>query len=227
MKVSVSIKHLEIKKIRSNLMAIVIAAVVVSVFCLVSARQLASQISFQGRVLGSKHQAVKQLQANLAASKTLIDQYNNVFEGNDPMNMIGGRNTTDPNSAPPDGDNARIVLDSLPQSYDFPALLTSVYNIMASDGIASPNISGTDQSATTSSAPSTNPQPVEIDFSVSGSSSYANVQKLVKDFERSIRPFNITNMQVSGSDASMQFSFNMATYFQTAMTFQNGSKEVH
>jgi hypothetical protein len=219
MDLKISTKHLKIDKAQSTAIIVIVAASVVTIFCLISSKALISQANYQRRVLHARRDAVKKLNSNVTAANKLINYYNSVFEGNNPDNIIGGKNVTSAGAVPPDGDNARIVLDALPSKYDFPALITSVTNILNRDGITNPSIGSIDQSATIDSKPSVNPQSVIIQLTVSGSGNYGNIQTLVKDLERSIRPFDTVNVQISGSVTQMSISLNMNTYFQPAKTF--------
>lgn len=219
-------KQLQIDKEQSKMMAIIAIATVITIFSLVSSRVLISQAAYQRRVINARHAAIKQIQANSSNADILINQFNNVFQGNDPTNIIGGKNTNDPNAHPPDGDNARIVLDALPTTYDFPALLTSMSNILTNNSIGSPSIGGTDQSTTFDSTPSANPRPSPIDLSITGSGTYENMQSLIKDLERSVRPFNVTRMTLSGNQSNLVLSLNMTTYYQVAKTLNTTSKEI-
>jgi hypothetical protein len=218
--------HGQIAKAQSSLFFIVIAATVVTVFCLVSTKSLLSQGGYQRNVINQRNKAVKQLKDNLAAANQLKDQYNNVFENSGPINIIGGKNNPSPDAVPPDGDNARIVLDALPNSYDFPALVTSLTKILQSDNINNPSVGGSDQSLSITSTPSASPQQVNIDVPISGVASFANIQKLLADLQRSIRPFDITALQVNGGANNMSFNFTMTTYFQPGMSLDVGSKVI-
>jgi len=221
-----SIKHAQIDKARSNVMLMVTVATVVVVFCLMSTKALLGQASYQRRVINTRHAGLHQLQANVTAAGQLVTQYDQVFEGNNPTNLIGGQNTQSSNATPPNGDNARIVLDALPSKYDFPALLTSVNYILNKNAVASAVITGNDDTATSNSSSSTNPQPVPIQLTVSGSASYAAIKNLISDFEQSIRPFDITNLQLGGSENSMTVSFNATTYYQPAKSLDLTTKEI-
>ena len=234
MQLPISVKHVQISRAQSTILIVVVVATVITVFSLVSAKALISQGSYQKRVLNARRDAVKQLRDNVNASKTLITQYNNVFEGSNPTNIIGGKNTTKPKASAPDGDNARIVLDALPSSYDFPALISSIAKILSDDNIANPSVTGTDQSDTigktssvVNSALSTASQPVPITLTVSGTSSYKGIQRLIGDFGRVIRPFDTTNVQLSGKNSAMTFSMGLTTYYQPAKELTIGSKEIH
>jgi len=210
--------HGQIEKAQNSLFFIVIAATVITVFCLVSAKSLLSQGNYQRKVIDQRNKAVKQLRDNTTAARQLEDQYNNVFENSGPINIIGGKNDSSAGAVPPDGDNARIVLDALPSSYDFPALVTSLTKILQADSISNPSVGGSDDVVSVSASPSATPQPVNIDVPIGGTASYANLLKLMADLQRSIRPYDITNMSVSGTPDSMTFSFTMNSYFQPGKT---------
>lgn len=226
MKIKISSKHLQIDKSQSRILAIIAVSTVIVAFCLVSSWSLLRHAAYQRKVLNETNEAKSRIEDNLKAANDLIKQYETSFLGDGPTNVIGGRNTDGENAHPPDGTNAKIVLNALPTTYDFPALVTSVASILSGAGVGSPNITGTDQSSEVSSAPSNSPQPVPVNISVSGSASYANAHKLVKDFERSIRPFDVTNFSLSGSDSDIQISLTMNTYFQPAKSLSIDSKEV-
>lgn len=218
--------HLRITKANSAIMVVIAIATAVSVFCLVSSKALISQAAYQRRVLHERRVTLGVLDKDQSSVTTLMDQYTKVFEGSSSLNYIGGKNDSSASAVPPNGTNSRIVLDSLPTSYDFPALISSVSSILSSAGITNPSISGTDQTATASNTPMPSPQPVPIVLSVGGTGSYGAVQQLVSAFERSTRPFDITNIQLSGSSSSMTINLQMTTYYQPAKAFTVGSKEV-
>lgn len=220
-------KRGEISQAQSRIMIIVSVATIVTVFCLASSKALLSQAGYQRRLVNAQKASVKQLTANESAAKTLVDQYNNVFlDPNGATNIIGGRNDKSANAVAPDGDNARVVLNALPTTYDFAGLISSVAKIMSLNSITSPNITGTDDSAAASSTPSANPEPVQIKLSISGQGKYDNVKNLIKDFERSIRPFDVTNLQLNGTNNSMSFTAQLSTYYQPAKTLDTVTKKV-
>jgi hypothetical protein len=258
MKVKTSIKHLQIDK-DNNLMFIVVAiASIIVVFSLVSAKSLMGVSSYQHRALKAKQAGVKKLKANVAAADALKKQYDN-FENQNP-NIIGGTGGLDMakaiadqgeksgsinvngqtlNLSPQDGDNAKIVLDALPSSYDFPALISSMEKIANQDHIPLQGVGGSDQGSvagagsvpstgsTSTQAQSTTSQYQPIPFSVSVQSDYHTVQTLLNDLERSIRPIDVTLFSLSGSGTSLNASFTTTTYYQTPISLQITQKEVH
>ena len=221
-----SIRHLQIDKTQTTVLIAVAVASVISIFCLVSAKSLLSKAAYQRRVLHARREAVKQLKSNIAAADQLVTQYK-VFSSGDPRNVIGGKNVTDPNVSPPDGDNSRIVLDALPSTYDFPALITSMAKILSDQRISSANVGGSDQSATIDNSANASPKPQTVTLTITGTSDYNGIQRLLGDFERSIRPFDIISMQLQGSAGNMNLSASLNTYFQPAKSLNIGTtKEV-
>ena len=227
MKLQLSTKRLQISKAQSSMMVIATVSAVITVFCLASSRALLAEAKFQSHVITARKAAAKQMQANVQIAQNLSNQYNQVFEGSSPLNIIGGANDSSPNAVPPNGDNGRIVLDALPTTYDFPALLTSLSNLMSKDNVGTPSIGGTDTSSTANNQPSSNPQPTEIDFTIGGNTTYQGAQTLVKDLERSVRPFKVTKLSLSGSESNLSLSLSVATYYQPAKTLNLTTEGIH
>jgi hypothetical protein len=218
-------KGLKPKDAESKLVLIVAAATVISVFCLVSAKILLGQAMYHKRVIDARHTAVKQLNANVDAANTLVGQYQ-AFQTGSPTNIIGGKNSPDPNLKPPDGDNARIVLDALPSHYDFPALISSVAKMLSDNGVRTPAVEGTDDSGTISSEAKAKPEVATITLEVRGATNYKSARNLIKDLERSIRPFDVTKVEIEGSDSDMTLTLTVNTYFQPSLTLDLTMKEV-
>lgn len=219
-------KHVQLDKTQSTMLAIITVACVITIFCLMSAKALLGQAAYQRRVVNANQAAVKQLQDNVTAAKQLVNQYNQVFEGSNPVNIIGGKNDKSPSAVPPDGDNARVVLDALPSKYDFPALLSSVSKMLANEQISNPTITGTDESASVGSAASTDPKAQQIQLTVSGTSDYAHVQAFLKDLERSVRPFDVVSLDLAGPQGGLTFNITLNTYYQPAKSLNIVTKEV-
>jgi hypothetical protein len=216
----------KLTKQQKSLLVTIVVATVVTAFCLASSKVLLSQAIYQGKVISARHKSIDQINKDITSANTLITQYNNVFIGTSPSNILGGQNISDPTAIPPNGDNARIVLDALPSSYDFPALLSSVSKIMGQDGIGSPSIGGSDQSSTIVNVPSSNPQPANIDLTLSGAATYTDAENLLKDLERSIRPFDVTHLTLTGNESSVSIGLTVSTYYQPAKTVSLTPKEI-
>ncbi|HSX35887.1 MAG TPA: hypothetical protein VLH84_03050 [Patescibacteria group bacterium] len=203
-------KRTLISKANQNIVIATTIAGFVLVFSLVAGKALVSQMSYQNRVLGFKKTALSQLKDDLAARDSLQSSYDD-FVAQDP-NFLGG----DPAGVTPrDGNNAALILDALPSTYDFPALTTSLENLIISQNLQIVGISGTDDEVAqganqTSPTPEATPMPFEIQ--VTGS--YQSVQSLVNVFVTSIRPFQLQTVKLSGDEGSMTADITAQTFYQ-------------
>jgi hypothetical protein len=154
-----SAKAVQISKDQSQLLITVIVATLLSVFCLFSVKNLVAKSIYQGRVISARHKSADQIKTDIRNANTLVAQYKDVFIGDNGQNIIGGKNDANVYAIPPNGDNGRIVIDALPTSYNFPALLTSLQQMMNSNNLGSQSIGGTDQTATADNSPSGSPKP--------------------------------------------------------------------
>ena len=189
--------------------ATAVAAFVV-VFSLFAAKSLIGQAAYQNKVISGKKKAVAQLKADLNARDDLVTSYK-AFVGTQ-QNIIGGNPT---GTGAKDGDNAKIILDALPSKYDFPALTTSLEKIINDQGLQITSISGTDDEiAQSANQSSSSPQPVAMPFQIQVNGSYAAVQNLISVLDRSIRPFKIKSVELTGNDSSMVASISGQTYYQ-------------
>lgn len=204
-------KRALVDKANSTVIVVVAVAAVVITFCLVTSKSLWDQRGFQSRVIEKKSIALDQLNANIAATDSLVNSYT-AFVSEQP-NIIGGNSSGE---GPKDGDNARIVLDALPSQYDFPALATSIEKIVRDQGLPITSISGIDDQLQQNEAEGTSvPQPVEIPFEFSYLGTFENSQKLFDTLQKSIRPFHILSFTFSGTDgANVAVEVNAKTYYQ-------------
>ncbi len=224
MKIQLSTKRLQINKANARMVAILAASSVITVFSLVAARTLISQSTYQQRIIAERSKANDQLKKNVKSVSELVQKYQDFDSA--PENVIGGN--PDPNSTGErDGPNSRIVLDALPSKYDFPALATSLEKILLDGGYKIEGIVGSDDELTQSKQESTpNPEPVDMPFMINAGGSYAAVQKLVTDFERSIRPFHMQQLDLVGNDGNMTVSLQAKTYYQPEKNLEIKTKEV-
>jgi Tfp pilus assembly protein PilO len=124
-----------------------------------------------------------------------------------------------------DGDNAKIILDALPSKYDFPALTTSLEKLALSQGVNIESMTGTDDEVAQTDSASSTPVPIAMPFQITVTGNYASIQKVVKAFEKSIRPIQIQTLQLTGSDQKMQMNITAQTYYQPEKTL-NIKREV-
>ncbi len=196
----ISNKHLQIDKANQLILVATAITTVIVIFSLVAAQSLLKQMSYQNKVIGLRSTANKQLGDNIksvTALKTSYDTFENSSES-----VIG---TPDKNS--------KIVLDSLPSKYDFPALATSLDGLIAVSGSSATTITGVDNEAA-ATQDSINPEAIEIPFELSAKGDFTTAQKLILNMERSIRPLNITALTISGSGTDLAVKVTAKTFYQ-------------
>jgi hypothetical protein len=217
MATQLSTKHVQIDKTQAVMLGFVVGASVITMFALVASKTYFAQAKYLNKVAGKKETAVKQLKDNKAAVSTLVKSYQS-FASQNP-NLIGGVNS---GSSERDGDNGRLVLDALPSKYDFPALATSLEKLLA--GYTINSISGSDDVAAQTDGSVT--APVTMPFTLDVSSDYAGIQKLSTTLEKSIRPFQITSIKLSGTNTILQATIKAQTFYQPEKNLKIGSEVV-
>lgn len=222
MAVQLSTKRLQISKANATIVIVISVAAFVTSFSLVASKALFTKRSYQGRVITEKQKAVNQLKKNVDAVEELTIAYKDFVEK--PQNIISGNtNGTGPN----DGNNARLTLDALPSKYDFPALTASLEMILSDQSYLINTITGTDEEATQQAKAATStPKPIEMPFEINVTASYAASQDLIAVFERSIRPFKVITLSMSGNDAAIEFTLKGLTYYQPEKTLDITTKVV-
>ncbi len=207
-------KHGLISKNNTRMFVILVVAGVILSFSLVSSITLIKRMNYQAKVINERTKVQKQLKDNLSAVDSLLAAYKNFDSAAE--SVIG---TSDSNS--------KIVLDALPSKYDFPALATSLENLLVNGGFSDINITGSDNEATAEQN-STTPKPIEIPFTISAKGTYANLQTLIGNLQRSIRPFKILKLDITASANadSMNFTISAVTYYQPEKNLDIPLKEV-
>jgi Tfp pilus assembly protein PilO len=195
-----STKRLQIEKSNTKVLIAIGIAVVFLVFSLVATQALYKQFKYQNKVISLRSKAVKQLEKNIDATKELEAQY--IAFDTSPESIIGN---SDPNS--------KVVLNALPSKYDFPALATSLEGLLNTSGVSISSITGTDDQVTAEQS-SVSPKPIEIPFTISAKGSYASVQTLIKNIERSTRPVKINTLTFTGTDNDISVEITGVTYYQ-------------
>lgn len=208
-KIRLSAKHLQISKANTMVVMVVGVSAFLTAFSLVAARTILIKRSYQGRVIAAKAVAAKQLEDNIKAVDQLVKSYNAFVDQQE--NIIKGNST---GQGERDGDNAKIILDALPSSYDFPALATTLEKILNSRNLTDGVISGQDDEVAQKTASSNETAPIEMPFQLSAAGSYTAMQDLIKDLDISIRPIQITSIQLSGNEASLSLNINAKTFYQ-------------
>lgn len=199
-----------INKANSTMVIATTVAAFVLVFALVAGKSLAGQMVYQNKVIGAKKEAMRQLEADLAARDSLAEAYGTFVDEN--PNVLAGNPA---GKGDKDGDNAKLVLDALPSKYDFPALTTSLEKVITGQNLGILGINGTDQEADqAANQTSPDPEPVAMPFQVQVAGSYVSIQSLIDVFQRSIRPFQIQTIELSGDESSMTATIDAQTFYQ-------------
>jgi uncharacterized protein YpmS len=216
-------KRMAINKANAQMVIIVGVAAFVTVFCLVAAKAVWSQNSYQARVTTAKETANKQLKSNISAYDNLTTSYESFVST--PNNVIGGLSNGNGSN---DGDNAKVVLDALPPSYDFPALTSTLEKILDNGNFKASSITGTDdQLNQENNTSSSDPQPVSMPFTFSVSNtSYGSVGQLINTLQHSIRPIQIDTLDLSGGSSQMTVSVTAHTYYQPSKSLSITTKVV-
>jgi hypothetical protein len=215
-------KRFQIDKANATIVVVTAISSFIVIFSLVASNALLSQRNYQSRVIAKKEKARNALKQNIATSKALINSYK-AFIGT-AQNVIGGNPNGQGNR---DGNNAQITLDALPSSYDFPAVTSSLENILTQNGVTIQSITGTDNELS-QIAPKKNTkvQPIPIPFNISVIGQYQSIQNLISIFESSIRPFSIISINLSGTDAALNANIKAQTYYQPETTLNISSEVV-
>ncbi|HEY1645609.1 MAG TPA: hypothetical protein VGF75_04485 [Candidatus Saccharimonadales bacterium] len=205
----VSAKREQIEQAMNAMVLIASIGIFVTVFSLLSAHSLWNKLSFQNHLITAKTTARNQLLGDVTAAKSLNNSYESFNQAT--TNLLGA------NVTGKDNDNAKIILDSLPSTYDYPALTTSLQSLLSNQGVNIDSIGGTDESATISSSPGGGPVAMPFTFSIDGP--YSNVQNALNTFEKSIRPFQFQTMDFSGDQSDVTLTVTAQTFFQPASQF--------
>ena len=233
-KINKSQKHAIIDKANSTVVIAVSLAVFIVIFSLFATRTLFSQSLFQKRVIDEKKVALEVLKDNKQAVIELTEDYE-TFQG-EAINVLGG----DPKgTGPKDGDNATIVLDSLPSEFDYPGLSSSLEKVLVDGGYQISAIGGSERDTgapldgdideddgTVIVSDNTIIEPVEIPFPFTVEAAPDQVYNLLKLLESSIRPFHIETLKIESQGASLSARIGLKTYYQPATGLRVTSKEV-
>lgn len=210
-----SAKKIQIDKANYVIVLVMSIACFVTIFSLVASKSLLEQRSYQARVIDKKEAARDVLEANLKTRDQLVTKYK-VFVEN-PTNAIGGSST---GKAEKDGDNAVLILDSLPSQYDFPAVATSIEKLALTSLMDIKNISGTDNEIEQSGANTDSSVAVEIPFDLTVEGETAQLQSLLVLMDRSIRPFAVRKMTITASGTRLNALISGVTFYQPEKTLQ-------
>lgn len=217
-----SVKHEIISKTNANILLAISLTTFLVVFCIFAARALFSQSAYYNRVITEKKKALDQIEANEEPLASLTKSYDS-FK-NSSINVIGGNPE---GTGPMDGNNIKIIEDSLPSSYDFPALTSSFEKILKETGVEIKSIGGKeDSSLSQQNVPTGEATGLEVPYTISFSGPEDKTKELLKNLERSIRPINVNSIQIQISGNNMDSVVNLKTYYTQESAFILGTKEI-
>lgn len=200
-KININIK---LNKAQSSVMTNLAIAMFLVVFGLVASKKLLGLYVYQNRVISTQKTSIANIVNDQKVASNVVVAYKNFVSQQ--INIIGGTSTGTGSTS---GNNAKIILDALPQTYDFPATISSVQALLTVPGIIVNSLTGTDSSTVVTQ--SAQPVPIPLSFSVSGS--YASVQSLLSVLNRSVTPIDILSVDISGTDAYLTASITAQTYY--------------
>jgi hypothetical protein len=195
-------------------------------FAAFASRALLSQASYQQRVITSKKDALKIAEKNQENAKKLEASYNSF--ATESINVLGGNPT---GIGPLDGSNPKIVLDALPSVYDYPALSSSIEKLLLDNGYQIETIGGSEDAKlandnTNETNKSSKTEVVAIPYPLSIQSTVDGTKNLLEILERSIRPFYVEKITISGSGNSVGSRITMKTYYQPGIGVEVTTKVV-
>jgi Tfp pilus assembly protein PilO len=155
-------------------------------------KSLFGAISRDLKVLDAKNKADKQLTANLEAAPKLVASYQGL------------------------GATATALTDALPNTADFPGLISLLENMASDAGLTLKSISPTPVTGDVAvEAGSTGaPQPQPYSFSIAFDATYDAMLHFLGNLESSARPMRITGLQVNGSGSALSGTLDVQTFYQ-------------
>lgn len=182
---------------------------------------LAQKIWFGEKVIGEKNKTVAVLEDNLKAIEGTDDKSglrDNIQERNTDQNLMSVRlNESDP--------PLQSILDALPANANSTALASSL-QIKLLSGIPGVTI----ETITVDPADSdggTDSDQIGFAFSVStDNSNYAALKQVLERLEKSIRPFNVTSLNIEGQGSKVIMSVSGVSYYSSAKTVQLETKVI-
>lgn len=200
--------------------AVVGVALVLGVF-------LVQRILFGEKVIAEKNKTVSILQKNLKNVDTLRDNIR-VLNTNEALSSTKLKDSDTP---------IQSVLDALPADANPTALASSLQTRLLT-GVPGITIETINVDSTGGTAGGTVAAPVPtvgsvtsnqigFNFSVSTSStSYDSLRQVLEQIERSIRPFNITSVDIEGQGTKVVLTATGVSYYEPAQTIQLSQKVV-
>ncbi len=217
----VSNKHILIDKANAIMLVTVGITAFIVTFSLVASKALISQSRYQAKVIKEKDITLKQLKENNNNVSKLVESYKS-FAG-EKVNILEGSIS---GTGSRDGDNPKIVLDALPSKYDFPGLISSVEKLLKEGGYKIINIGGSDDEIAQQKVSTAKPTAIQIPFPISVETNYQGAQNLLLTLERTIRPIQVSSLNITASGSVLQVAITAKTFYQPEKSLNISSKVV-
>lgn len=208
-------KRALIDKSKTNMLIIISVASIVTIGGLVTAWGFIQKGNYINRVISEKEKAKTIFQSNVDAVESLKTAYGD-FVNQDP-NMLGGNPGGNNDRS---GTNADLVLDALPNKNDFPALATSLENLLRPYGLQSLSGGGGmdgDVSVTVQT---------EMPFVAEMQTSFTDSKELYSVLLKSIRPIKVKTIEIAGNNSSMNVTVSASSYYEPEVGLQITEAEV-
>lgn len=163
----------------------VVATVVVVVIAIFALRGLYGKLTLNNELLSKKRAAQTQLTDNLEALDSLKDQYASL------------------------GTKKKLILDALPTSPDFPAIVSMMENLSKNAAVALQSVTPSESESAEETT-----GPIEYEFSATVSGGYESFKSFLKNVELSLRPLAITTMKINGTADLLTVEMTLVTYYQ-------------
>ncbi len=209
-----SVKKNQIEKFTKTIVIFASIGLFIVIFGISSINSLISRYNYQQKTINLQKQALNNLIEDTASVNSLTKSYQKFISPK--VNIIGGK-STQPNSHN-GGNNAKIVLDALPSSYDFTQFITTLQNLLTSQGVLINSISGTDASSSSSYNTGSGVNVIPFQFSVSAP--YPIIQRLITTLKESTTPIDIITANITGSQNDLTLNVTGQTYYQPAIQFK-------
>jgi hypothetical protein len=216
-----SVKKNKIEKFSKSIVIFAGLAIFIIIFGLASTNILLTRYAYQQKVINLQKIALANLNEDSKSLNSLTISYEKFISPK--TNIIGGPSNK-PN-VPNGGNNAKIILDALPSSYDFTQFITTLQNLLLKEGVVVQSITSTDQSSSSNYNNGSGVNEIPFQFSVSGP--YPVIENLISVLQRSTTPIDILSLNITGTQQDLTLNVNGQTYYQPEFKFKIKNLTVH
>lgn len=216
-------KRQQITKANRSMFLWVAGASVVVAFAIVLGQFMLQQAIFNERVLAEKSTTNRTLEDNIEAADELKEEVNHLLADD---NLAAARaDATD--------SNLQVVLDALPTRPDSLNLGSSLQLVLLSgrvqsiDSLTVDTVGGDEETGVEDASVEiidTGPNELTFRFTVSGN--YENIMDVLRALSRSIRPIDVTAINVQGNDEQLAATIDARTFYQNAKAVELQEKTV-